>query len=262
MKNKKGILSILLSVLVAMFFVGCADTTTNISTSKEIQAANQTENEDTRDTPDSVITEEIVDTKSDFYIAKIDDDLFERIKGKSFKDNCTVPREDLRYLHLIHTNLDGETLEGEMIVNVHIAETVLEIFKELYDAKYPIERIRLVDEYDADDETSMRDNNSSSFNFRFISNTTKVSKHGLGMAIDINTLYNPYVKKTDEGQIVEPATATEYVDRTKDFPYKISQDDLAYKLFIEHGFEWGGNWESLKDYQHFEMPTSFIEQYY
>ena len=118
-----------------------------------------------------------------FWISEITDEIFARIKGKSFKDDCTLPREDLRYLHVLHTDLDGNTHEGEMIVNYHIAEDVLEILKELYAAKYPIEKIRLVVEYDADDEASMEDNNSSSFNFRFISHTTRVSKHGRGLAV-------------------------------------------------------------------------------
>ncbi|MBQ4401413.1 MAG: M15 family metallopeptidase, partial [Synergistaceae bacterium] len=129
-------------------------------------------------------------------------------------------------------------------------------------AGYPIERVRLVDEYDADDETSMRDNNSSCFNFRFITHSTKISKHGLGLAVDINTLYNPYVKETKDGRILEPATAGEYVDRTKSFPYKIEKGDLCYRLFIERGFEWGGEWKSLKDYQHFEVSDERARELY
>ena len=120
------------------------------------------------------------DVKDGFYMKKIDDEIFSRIKGKSFKDDCTLPVEDLRYLHVLHKDLEGNTHEGELICNVYIAYDVLDILMKLYEANYPIEKIRLVDEYDADDETSMRDNNSSSFNFRFISHTTKISKHGLG----------------------------------------------------------------------------------
>lgn len=107
-------------------------------------------------------------------------------------------------------------------------------------ANYPIERIRLMDDYNAVDETAMRDNNTSSFNFRFISHSTKVSKHGLVLAVDLNTLYNPFVLTVDGKLHVEPATALKYVDRSKNFDYKIDENDLAYKLFIQHGFEWGG----------------------
>ena len=198
----------------------------------------------------------------DFYASEIDDVIFARIKGKSYKDNCTLPLDDLRYLHILHVGFDGETHEGEMICNTSIAGDLLDIFKKLYEAKYQIEKIKLVDEYNADDELSMRDNNSSCFNFRFISHTKKISKHGLGLAVDINTLYNPYTKVVDGKRILEPATAGEYVDRSKDFPHKIDENDLCYKLFIEHGFEWGGSWKSAKDYQHFELSDSDVKKLY
>lgn len=159
------------------------------------------------------------ETDEGFYMTPITDEIFERIQGKSFKGDCTLPREDLRYLHVLHVDLDGVEHEGEMIVNYHIAEDVLDILRQLYEAGYPIEKIRLVDEYDADDELSMEDNNSSSFNFRFISHTTRVSKHGLGLAVDINTLYNPYTKVVDDERIVEPVTGEPYLDRDADFPY-------------------------------------------
>jgi hypothetical protein len=172
-----------------------------------------------------------------FYMTEITDDVFERIKGKSFKDDCTLPREDLRFLHVLHKDLNGNVHEGEMIVNKHIAEDVLDILRELYDNSYPIEKIRLVDEYNADDELSMEDNNSSAFNFRFISHTTRVSKHGLGLAVDINTLYNPYTKVVDGKRIIEPVTGEPYLDRDASFDYKIEKGDLCYNLFIV-----SGNW--------------------
>ena len=188
----------------------------------------------------------------DFYISEIPDDIFAKMQGKSYKEDCTVPREDLRYVHVRHMGFDGEAKDGELVVNKAIADDVLAIFEELYKADYPIEKVRLVDEYDADEEASMSDNNSSAFNFRFISHTTRISKHGLGMAVDINTRYNPYVKTVGGKLSIEPANGADYVDRSKDFPYKIDHEDLCYKLFKEHGFTWGGDWTHSKDYQHFE----------
>ena len=197
-----------------------------------------------------------------FYSTPITDEIFARIKGKSFKDDCTLPREDLRYLHVLHKDKDGNVHEGEMIVNQHIAEDVLDILRELYKNGYPIEKIRLVDEYDAVDEASMADNNSSSFNFRFVSYTNHVSKHGYGLAVDINPLYNPYTKMVNGKRSVEPANGVPYLDREKEFPYKITRDDLCCRLFLEHGFSWGGDWENSKDYQHFEVPTSVVRGLY
>ena len=209
-------------------------------------------------TPDTSTSEaDILDTtyednKEQFYISEIPDDIFEKMQGKSYKADCTLPRENLRYIHVLHVGFDNQVHEGELVVNKDIADDVLEIFKELYESGYQIEKVRLVDEYDADDEASMSDNNSSAFNFRFISHTTKISKHGMGMAVDINTLYNPYVKTVDGELSIEPANAADYVDRSKDLSHKIDHDDLCYKLFTEHGFEWGGDWTHSKDYQHFE----------
>lgn len=190
----------------------------------------------------------------DFYISEIPDDIWNKMQGRSYAEGCTVPREDLRYVHILHTDFVGGTCEGELIVNKSIAEAVLDIFTELYRAGYPIEKIRLVDEYAADDEASMEDNNTSAFNYRFVEGTNIVSKHGLGLAVDINPFYNPQVMEEGEFMSVYPADAQAYAEREKDFLYKIDHDDLCYRLFTEHGFEWGGDWEHNKDYQHFEFP--------
>ena len=202
------------------------------------------------------------DPDTAFYQTEITDEIFARMEGKSFKEDCLTPREDLRYLHVLHKTIDGETLEGELVVNVHIAEDVLAIFRELYDADYPIERIRLVDEYGADDDLSMADNNTSCFNFRLVAHTNNVSKHGRGLAIDLNPRDNPYIVTVDGELEITPENGIEYADRSKDFPYKIDENDLAYRLFTERGFAWGGNWKNEKDYQHFEIPSAKIKEWY
>ena len=190
-----------------------------------------------------------------FYILEIDEKIFARIDGKSYKKNCPLPLNELRYLHVLHKDLSGKTLEGELICNVRIASNLLDIFMKLFAENYPIEKIRLIDEYDADDELSMRDNNSSSFNFRFVSFTNRISLHGYGLAVDINPLYNPYIKTVDGKKIIAPDNSVDFEDREKNFPYKIVQDDLCCKLFREKNFLWGGDcWDDEKDYQHFFIP--------
>ncbi len=115
------------------------------------------------------------DEREGFSVRDISDDLFERMRtGNTYKEDCIVPREDLRYLLVLHKDKEGNIHQGEMVVHKLIADDVLEIFEKLYDAGYPIERMVLPDNYMADDETMMRDNNSSSFNFRFISHTDKI----------------------------------------------------------------------------------------
>ncbi len=196
----------------------------------------------------------------EFFAKRIDEEIFQRIKGLSYREDCTVPVDELRYIHVLHRDLNGEIRQGELISSVYIVRDLLEIFRQLYEAEYPIEKIRLADEYGADDEASMTDNNSSCFNFRFISHTRQVSKHGLGLAVDINPLYNPYVKQVEGRLSVEPAAGTPYLDRSREFPCKITEEDLCCRLFLRHGFEWGGSWEDRKDYQHFEIPDKMVKQ--
>lgn len=188
-----------------------------------------------------------------FATEKLNDVTFAQMKGKSYKANCTVPRSQLRYVKVLHYNAKGDITLGEIVCNQAIANDLVNIFRELFKAKYVIGRMVLIDNYDADDELSMANNNSSCFNFRYATGSKTLSKHSSGMAIDINPLYNPYVKKRKSGTIhIEPSNGKPYANRTKDFPHKISHDDLAYKLFKKYGFRWGGDWHSVKDYQHFE----------
>lgn len=190
-----------------------------------------------------------------FQCYEIPDTIFDLMQGKSYKENCTVPREDLRYLILLHRNIEGQAVVGEMVVNKAIADDVLEIMQKLFLESYPIEKMRLVDYYDADDEKSMTDNNSSAFNWRFIKGTTTLSNHSTGMAIDINPLYNPYYLSRRGRETIQPQSGKPYLDRTSDYPYKMEEEDLCYNLFISHGFTWGGDWQSPKDYQHFEKAV-------
>ena len=175
------------------------------------------------------------------------------ISGGSYPaEGALISLDELRCIRVLHVNLDRDTLSGEMICNKAIAADLLDIFRELYHQGYPIERMVPIDEYGADDELSMRANNSSSFCYRVIAGSTRLSKHASGMAVDLNPLYNPYVKTTGGKTVIQPSTAGPYVDRKADYPYKIDENDAAYKLFVAHGFTWGGAWNSLKDYQHFE----------
>lgn len=177
----------------------------------------------------------------------------QRIMGISYQENDNISLEELRYLRVLHVGFDGQTHIGELLVNQSIAEDVLEIMTELYENGYAIEKMVLVDDYSADDEQSMEDNNTSAFNYREIAGTSRMSRHSLGLAIDINPRYNPYVKQKSNGEtVISPVNGAEYADRSQEFAHKIDENDLCYRLFMEHGFTWGGSWNSVKDYQHFE----------
>lgn len=177
----------------------------------------------------------------------------EDASGTASSADVKITLDELRYVHILHYDFDGNPAEGELICNEYIAQDLVEIFYELYNNEYRLEKVLLIDEYDGDDTASMEDNNTSCFNYRTVPGKSSLSKHSYGLAIDINPLYNPYITYNKDGtRNVSPASGESYADRTLNFPYKIDEEDLCYKLFIQHGFTWGGSWNHSKDYQHFQ----------
>lgn len=191
--------------------------------------------------------------KEGFYAALLPDYIKEKIQGVSYVENDDVSLEELRYVSIRHYDFMGQVQHGELIVHHTIADRIMKIFYQLYQWEYPIDKVRLVDEYEGDDERSMEDNNSSAFNYRKVAGKEELSMHALGMAVDINPQINPYVR--EDGYF--PKNAGEYLERDvkrcvgvhKD--KMIHKDDPIYKIFKHNGFEWGGDWSHAKDYQHF-----------
>jgi len=187
-----------------------------------------------------------------FFSQPVPETVKTRMRGKSLPETARIGFDELRYLTLYHYDFDNHIQQGEMVCNKAIAHDLLCIFRTLFAETYPINSIRLVDDFDASDEASMQANNTSCFNYRTIAGSHKLSRHVFGMAVDINPLQNPCVK----GTRIRPSTATDYVDRSKQFPHKIDDNDLCKKTFESHGFRWGGRWRSVKDYQHFEKKVN------
>ncbi len=206
-----------------------------------------------RDTePGQILSQEALETAdidSYFWQSGISDEIFARMDGKSYKEECNL-RDQLRYIQILHYDFDGNVRVGELVSNELISDDLLYVFRQLFDCQYPIEKVILIDEYDADDKLSSSDNNTSCFNYRSTTDGNGLSKHARGVAIDINPLYNPYIT-SDRGSCV-PALGAAYMRRDRDFPHKIDENDQCYKLFVEAGFTWGGSWSSTPDYMHFE----------
>ena len=186
-----------------------------------------------------------------FQAESIPDAVFARMQGRSYPTGCTVARSSLRYVRTLYVGFDGYTHIGELVCNKLIAADLVAIFRELYQQRYPIGQIRLIDDYHASEE-SMRANNTCCFCYRVVKGSAKLSKHAEGLAVDINPLYNPCVRCSHSKTTIQPATASRYANRSATFAHKITRGDLLYRLFTAHGFRWGGAWRSVKDYQHFE----------
>lgn len=202
---------------------------------------------------DFLVSQEIID--GCFYYEEIPNDVFVRMDGNSYKEDCTVPLSDLRYVRVLYCGFDSSSHTGELVVSKSIAEDITGVFRTLYAARYPIGKMVLVDEYGGDDNASMLDNNTSAFNYRTVNGTTTLSRHSQGMAIDINPLFNPWVYTLDGKDVIDPPAGSQYADRSLDNPYYIDHEDLCYRLLTDLGFEWGGDWSSSKDYQHFSKDS-------
>ena len=154
---------------------------------------------------------------------------------------------ELSLLKLSYINMKGETKIGELVVDKNLSEEVVDIFEEIYNCKFPIEKMITIDYYNCNDDKSMEDNNTSAFNYRTVSGSRKLSDHSFGRAIDINPLLNPYIRRSK----VQPENGRKYTDRENHVEGMIQKNDCVVQEFKSRGWQWGGDWKYSKDYQHF-----------
>jgi hypothetical protein len=172
-----------------------------------------------------------------------------RMAEHSWRQGCPTPIADLVYLRLSHFGYDQTVHMGELVVHKALARDILSIFKALFDGRFPVEKMKVIDDYQGDDDASMADNNTSGFNCRFVAGKPGVfSKHSLGRAIDINPRTNPMIA---DGAVFPPAGSA-FIDRKKKAPGILRAGDWVVREFTHRGWVWGGAWAVMRDYQHFE----------
>ncbi len=175
----------------------------------------------------------------------------EMIESGVYHDGCPVPLDALRVVKVHYHDSHKKEKVGELIVHKDVAVEVKQIFDALFEKGFVIAEIRPMRDFHASDEASMRANNTSAFNCRTIKGSDRFSKHSYGKAIDINPLWNPCIVKGE----VAPIEGKAFVDRDSYHDGMIHDEDLIVKMFEKHGWKWGGEWKSLKDYQHFEKKN-------
>ena len=176
----------------------------------------------------------------------LSDDVREEMKGRSWTKACPVQLDELSLLTVSHWDMEGNVVLGELVVASDVADDLLLVFEKLFELEFPIERMRRISHYDGDDDRSMADNNTSAFNCRRVAGTNRWSEHSFGTAVDINPVMNPYVR----GEHVAPPAGRQYLDRSDARPGMLVPG-AAVRAFKDIGWGWGGDWRSLKDYQHF-----------
>jgi hypothetical protein len=180
-------------------------------------------------------------------IAPIRGALAKWMTGISWRPGCPVHLRDLRVLTLSHYRFDGTTRVGRLIVHANVAQEMVDVFRTLYRARFPIRRLVPVDAYGASDFRSIEADNTSAFNCRYVEGTTRWSEHAYGRAIDVNPIENPYVS----GGRTSHRASVSYVDRSRRRPGMAYEGGILVRAFDAIGWGWGGRWTSVKDYQHF-----------
>jgi len=164
--------------------------------------------------------------------------------------NCPEEiRDRQEIVSVYYSSFDGRIHKGQVIVDRRLKDDIIRVFEVALKHNFPIQSVIPVSDqrFNWSDEASMNVNNTSAFNYREITGGGKLSSHSTGVAIDINPVQNPYMK----GETILPISATYDVLA----PGTLTEESPIVKIFLELGWTWGGNWESLKDYQHFEKAV-------
>lgn len=171
----------------------------------------------------------------------------EPLERSTWKDDCPVDPDGLRYLNVSFWGFDGRPHTGELIVAAEEADGVVNVFRDLHSQRFPIEEMRIITDDDLTEKPTGDGNNTASYVCRAVTGGSRYSEHSFGLAIDINPFQNPYVKD----EIVIPELAMTYLERDRIRPGMLEPDDIVVWAFEQIGWSWGGDWITLKDYQHF-----------
>jgi D-alanyl-D-alanine carboxypeptidase len=171
---------------------------------------------------------------------------------------AVVGCDRLRLVNFGYIGFDGQLHnDGEIVVMDAVADHVLKIFVTLRNRRFPIEKAKLMNSYDGNDDASMVDNNTSAFNDRKVAGTTAISVHAYGLAIDVNPIQNPYVEHSRGILTFSPKAGARYADRKRT---QSGMAETVVDVFADHGFAtWGGHWRSA-DYQHFQVSRKMADQ--
>jgi hypothetical protein len=186
-------------------------------------------------------------------VSPIPDEVWQRMQGVSWHKTLPCPaRNELRLVMIPFVDFSGARKSGPVIVDAALADEVLKIFTEIAaEGSYRIERLELIDAYSGNDFKSIEANNTSAFNCRRTTGAKTMSAHAKGRAIDVNPLINPYVDKTGTSHKKSLGFVTKAQREKSKAQGMILADGIVVKTFKKYGWSWGGDWKSIKDYQHF-----------
>lgn len=169
------------------------------------------------------------------------------LKRSTWRSSCPVSRRDLSYVTTTFWGFDREPHTGELILHRSVAADVVDVFRALYRARWPIEEMRVTSRPELNEPPTGDGNNTSAFVCRPVRLGDEWSQHAYGFAVDVNPFHNPYVR----GDLILPELATWYRDRSRRRPGMIRSGDVVTSAFERIGWSWGGGWTTAKDWMHF-----------
>lgn len=169
------------------------------------------------------------------------------IERSTWSRACPVAADDLAWLRLTFRGFDAARHTGELLVHASAVRAIDRVFRRLWRVRFPMEQVLIVRSYDPEAPKTGDGNGTGAFVCRPTTGGTSFSQHAYGLAIDVNTFQNPYAK---DG-VVLPELASAYLDRSRVRPGMITAGGPVVAAFGDIGWEWGGSWSTLKDYQHF-----------
>ncbi len=226
--------------LAALFLFSCGDTDSNRN-NKNLN---------------KVQKKEITDKLQDSFVAptptlKVIVQKHKLIFNSSKTDSVAVPLfvpdniiAQLDLITVTYLNFNRELATGVLLVNSKVSAEVKSIFNELLAKKFLICKVSAGLEFNLNDSLMMANNLTSCFNYRVVANTSKLSQHAYGMAIDINPVQNPYIEPSGKSYPLNSSY-------TIGAPGTVSAKGVCREIFKSHNWKWGGAWRSAKDYQHF-----------
>jgi len=171
------------------------------------------------------------------------------IGRSSWAPRCPVAREQLAWLRLTFWGFDDRRHTGELLVDATVADDVVGVFEALYRARFPMEQVVVVGPYEPGGPTTGDGNGTGAFVCRPVAGGSSYSEHAYGLAVDVNTFQNPYLR---DG-VVLPELASAYLNRAWTRAGMITPAGPVVRAFAAIGWDWGGDWRTLKDYQHFSL---------
>ncbi|WP_435746490.1 M15 family metallopeptidase [Nocardioides sp. SYSU DS0663] len=173
------------------------------------------------------------------------------LERSTWEPACPVAADDLAWLRVSFRGFDGERHTGELLAHRTVADDLVQVFRDLWRAGFPLEELRITRPEELDLPPTGDGNNTGAFVCRPITGGTSYSQHAYGLAVDVNPFQNPYLRETPAGRVVLPELASAYLDRTHRRPGMVLEDGPVVRAFQRIGWEWGGDYRTLKDWQHF-----------